>query len=99
VLAILDKMTKQRRDSITQYMNGGRPELAAVEEAEIAVIAEFLPTPLTEAEIDQLIDQALVESGAEGMQAMGKVMAILKPKLQGRADMSVVSGQIKKRLG
>ena len=97
-LAVLDKMVKQRRDSITQYESAGRQELADVEIAEIAVIQDFLPTALTEAEIAELIEQAIAETGAESMRDMGKVMGIIKPKIQGRADAGAVSGQIKKAL-
>ncbi|MCW8918743.1 MAG: GatB/YqeY domain-containing protein [Gammaproteobacteria bacterium] len=99
VLVVLDKMVKQRRDSIKQYRDAGREELAAVEENEIAVIQHYLPTALSEEEINQLIDEAVAASGAAGMQDMGKVMGQLKPKLQGRADMGQVSGKIKARLG
>lgn len=98
VLVVLDKMVKQRRDSIKQYRDAGREELAAVEENEIAVIQHYLPTALSEEEINQLIDEAVAASGAAGMQDMGKVMGLLKPKLQGRADMGQVSGRIKERL-
>ncbi len=98
VLAVLDKMVKQRRDSIKQYRDAGREELAAVEESEIAVIQAYLPAALSDEEIDTLIDEAVAASGAEGMQDMGKVMGQLKPKLQGRADMGQVSGKIKARL-
>ena len=97
-LAVLDKMVKQRRDSITQYESAGRQELADVEIAEIKVIQDFLPTALTEAEIAELIEQAIAETGAESMRDMGKVMGIIKPKIQGRADAGAVSGQIKKAL-
>lgn len=99
VLAILDKMTKQRKDSETQYLEAGRDELAAVERAEIEVIAEFLPAALSEAQIDTLITAAIAEAGAESMKDMGKVMGILKPQLQGRADMGAVSQRIKTQLG
>lgn len=98
VLAILDKMVKQRRESIKAYQEAGREELAAKEQAEIEVLAEFLPQPLSEDEIAQLIDEAIAQTGAESMRDMGKVMGLLKPKLQGRADMSAVSGLIKARL-
>ncbi len=98
VLVVLDKMVKQRRDSIKQYRDAGREELAAVEESEIAVIQTYLPAALSDEEIDTLIDEAVAASGAEGMQDMGKVMGQLKPKLQGRADMGQVSGKIKARL-
>ncbi len=98
LVAIMDKMVKQRRDSITQYEAAGRQELAAVEVAEIDVIQEFLPTALTEQEINDLIQQAIASTGAESMRDMGKVMGILKPQIQGRADAGVVSGQVKKAL-
>lgn len=98
VLVVLDKMLKQRRDSIKQYRDAGREELAAVEESEIAVIQTYLPAALSDEEIDTLIDEAVAASGAEGMKDMGKVMGQLKPKLQGRADMGQVSGKIKSRL-
>lgn len=98
VLAILDKMVKQRRDSAKQFTEGGRPELAAVEEAEIAVIQEFLPAALGEDEIAALIDEAIASTGAAGMQDMGKVMGVLKPQLQGRADMGAVSGLVRSKL-
>ena len=98
VLAVLDKMVKQRRDSINQYRDAGREELAAKEEAEIGVIQRYLPAALSEAEIDTLIEQAISSSGAQSMQDMGKVMGQLKPKLQGRADMGAVSARIKARL-
>lgn len=98
VLAVLDKMLKQRRDSINQYRDAGREELAAVEESEIVVIQHYLPAALSDAEVDALIEEAVAASGAAGMQDMGKVMGQLKPKLQGRADMGQVSGKIKARL-
>ena len=97
-LSILDKMVKQRRDSQAQYEEAGRAELAAQEAAEIDVIAEFLPTPLTDAELEALVDAAIAASGAGGMQAMGAVMGELKPKLAGRADMGAVSQLVKARL-
>lgn len=95
VLAILDKMSKQRRDSETQYRDADRPELADIEAFELTVIADFLPTALTDDEISALIDAAVAETGAAGMQDMGKVMAILKPQTQGRADMGAISKLIK----
>jgi len=95
MLVILDKMLKQRRDSITQYEAANRPELAAIEYAEITVIQSFLPTPLTADEISALILSAVSESGASSMKDMGKVMAILKPQVQGRADIAEVSKLIK----
>ena len=97
-LAILDKQVKQRLDSARQYLDAGRQELADIEQAEIEVLREFLPAPLSQAEIDTLIEQAIADSGAAGMQDMGKVMAILKPAMQGRADMAAVSGRLKARL-
>lgn len=98
VLVILDKMLKQRAESERQYRDADRSDLADVEAFEIELIREFMPAPLDEAEIDSLIEAALSESGAEDMRAMGKVMAILKPKLQGRADMAAVSARVKARL-
>ena len=99
VLQILDKMAKQRRESIDQYANANRQDLVDKEQAELEIIQEFLPAALSDAEIDQAITDALAESGASSMQEMGKVMALLKPKLQGRADMSAVSAKIKEKLG
>jgi len=98
VLALLDKQIKQRKDAARQYRDANRADLAEVEEAEIAVLQEFLPSPLTEAEIDALIDDAIAQTGAAGMQDMGKVMGELKPRLQGRADIGAVSGKVKQRL-
>tara|TARA_R110000823_G_scaffold195624_5_gene326921 strand:- start:56 stop:511 length:456 start_codon:yes stop_codon:yes gene_type:complete len=97
-LAVLDKMIKQRRDSAEQYENAGRAELAAQENSEIAVIQEFLPAQLSDADIDTMITEALAASDTSGMAAMGPVMAQLKPKLQGRADMGAVSQRVKARL-
>ena len=98
VLAILDKMSKQRRDSLSQFKDAGRDDLAEQEKSELDVIAEFLPAALTEEELQALIDQAVVDSGAQAMSDMGKVMGIIKPLVQGRADMGAVSQQIKARL-
>ncbi|WP_303906053.1 GatB/YqeY domain-containing protein [Thiohalomonas denitrificans] len=98
VLAVLDKMVKQRHDSITQYRDAGREELAAKEEAELSVIQEFMPAPLSEAELDGLIDQAVADSAAVSMKDMGKVMGALKPKVQGRADMGALSAKVKAKL-
>ncbi len=98
VLAVLDKMVKQRRDSAKQYEDAGRQELAEQELFEISIIAEFLPQPLSDEEISALIDDAVSSTGASGMQGMGQVMGILKPKLQGRADMGKVSGLVKAKL-
>ena len=97
-LALMDKMVKQRRDSVKQYEAADRDDLAAIEKAEIEVIQSFLPEQLSDADIDAMIDAAIAETGAESMQAMGQVMAILKPQLQGRADVGAVSGRVKARL-
>jgi uncharacterized protein YqeY len=98
VLAIIDKMIRQRRESITQFDAGGRPELAAAERAEIEVLQGYMPQRLPEAEIDALVDAAIASAGATSMAAMGKVMANLKSQLAGRADMAVVSAKVKARL-
>ncbi len=98
VTAVLDKMGKQRRESISQFSDAGRDDLIAIEQAELEIIQEYLPEALSEAEISDLIGQAIEESGAASMKEMGKVMGILKPKLQGRADMGKVSQQIKSQL-
>ncbi len=98
VVLVLDKMRKQRRESIRQYRDAGRDDLAGVEEAEIVVIEDFLPQALSEAEIDVMVARAIADSGAESVKDMGKVMGLLKPQMQGRADMSVVSGKIKAAL-
>ena len=95
VISVLDKMLKQRRESIKQYRAAERIDLAEIEEAEILVIQDFLPQPLSEQEIDGLVKDAIAESGASSIRDMGKVMGLLKPKMQGRADMSVVSSKIK----
>ncbi len=98
VLAILDKMVKQRRDSIAQYESAGRTELAEQEKFEIGIIQDYLPRQLSEEEIAALIDEALAATGASSMKDMGKLMGWLKPKLQGRADMGAVSASIKQKL-
>ena len=98
LIAILDKMIKQRRDSITQYEAAGRQELADIEIGEISVIQEFLPVALTEDEISAMITAAIGATGAESMRDMGKVMGILKPQIQGRADGGAVSGLVKSAL-
>lgn len=97
-LAILDKMVKQRRDSIKQFTDAKRDDLVAIEEFELTVLSEFMPTPLSAEEIKQLISSAINESGAKAAKDMGLVMGILKPKLQGRADMGEVSKLIKTML-
>ncbi|VAW45887.1 Transamidase GatB domain protein [hydrothermal vent metagenome] len=98
-LAIVDKAMKQRRDSYQQFLDADRSDLAEQEAYEMTVIQEFMPEALTEDEINALIDSAMTESGATTMQDMGKVMGLLKPKMQGRADMAVVSKLIKAKLG
>ena len=95
VIVVLDKMLKQRRESIRQYRDADRIDLAEIEEAEVLVIQDFLPQALSEAEIDEMVAKAIAETGAESIKDMGKVMAVLKPKMQGRADMAVVSARIK----
>lgn len=95
VTAILDKMVKQRRESIKQFEAADRHELAAVEADEITVLQEFLPQPLSDAESEAIIQAAITESGAAGMQDMGKVMAIVRPQVIGRVDMGAVSAKIK----
>jgi len=97
-LVVLDKMVKQRRDSAQQYTDAGRTELADRENAEIDVIQTYLPAQLSDDDIIALIDEAIAASGASGMQAMGQVMGVLKPKVQGRADMGAVSQLVKSRL-
>jgi uncharacterized protein YqeY len=98
VILVLDKMLKQRRESIRQFADAGRHDLVAIEEAEVLVIQDFLPQALGEEEIDAMVNDAVVESGAESVKDMGKVMGLLKAKMQGRADMSVVSAKIKAAL-
>ena len=99
VLTILDKMIKQRRDSISQFKAADRQELADIEKTEIEALQTYLPKPLTDEEISKLVDAAMAETGAESMRDMGKVMGILKPNFQGRADMGAVSDLIKTKLG
>jgi len=98
VLAIIDKMVKQRKDSITQFEAGNRKDLADAERAEVALLATYLPQQLSDAEIDAAITAALASTGASGPAGMGKLMAELKPRLAGRADMSAVSARVKARL-
>ena len=98
VLGIVDKMIKQRRDSIAQFEAGRREDLAAAERAEIEVLQAYMPQPLSDAEIQDLIGAAIASTGASGMAAMGKVMAVLRPQLAGRADLGAVSAQVKARL-
>jgi len=98
VLSVLDKMLKQRRDSIKQYEDAGRQELADQEHFEVGIIQEYLPSQLDDAEIEAMIKAAIENTGASSMKDMGKVMGQLKPQLQGRADMGAVSGKIKAQL-
>jgi len=99
VLAVLDKMIKQRRDSIEQFSNAGREELADKERAEVEIIQEYMPSALSDEELDSLIQEIVSAVGASTMQDMGKVMAELKPKVQGRADMGKVSQKVKAAIG
>lgn len=99
VLGVLDKMCKQRRDSITQYDDAGRTELADIERFEMGVIQEFMPAALTDEELDQIVTQAVTDSGADSARDMGKVMALVKPQVQGRADMGAISKLVKAKLG
>ena len=99
VLGVLEKMVKQRRDSVEQFRQGGRDDLADNELAEITVLETYLPEQLDEAEIDALIDEAIQSTGADGMRDMGKVMGVIKSKAAGRADMGVIGGKVKARLG
>ena len=98
ILAVLDKMAKQRRESISHYKDAGRDDLVAVEQAEIDIIQEYLPEALSEAEINDLVEQSIAATGAATIKDMGKLMGVLKPQLQGRADMGKVSQLIKSRL-
>ncbi len=98
ILSILTKMVKQRKESASQYSAAARQDLADVELAEITIIEQFLPQALTQAELDDLLTQAIVETGASNMQDMAKVMAWLRPQVQGRTDMGALSGLVKTRL-
>ncbi len=99
IVGVLDRMLKQRRESIAQYDAAGRIDLSAVEKAEIEVIQTYLPQPLSESDIDALINGAISETGASGISGMGKVMAVIKAPMQGRADMTLVSARVKSLLG
>jgi uncharacterized protein len=99
VLAVLDKMVKQRRDSIKQYSDAGRTDLADAEQAEVEVIQEYLPAALSDDEIAAIVEQAVAEVGATSMADMGKVMGKVKPQVQGRADVGAVSKMVKAKLG
>lgn len=98
VLGILTKMVKQRRDSITQYTDGNRKDLADIEAAEIEIIGTYLPEQLADDELDELVDEAIAATGAEGIRDMGKVMGAIKSKAQGKADMGIVGAKVKARL-
>jgi uncharacterized protein YqeY len=98
VLAIIEKMIKQRKDSITQFEAGGRQDLADIEKGELAILSAYMPVGLTDAEIQAAVNEAVAETGAAGPQDMGKLMGVLKPKLAGRADMTVVSAMVKAAL-
>ncbi len=98
IIVVLTKMTKQRKDSLSQFEQAGREDLAIIERAELAIIEEFLPTPLTESELNAAIAAAIAESGADSIKDMGAVMNVLRPKVQGRADMGAVSSQVKAAL-
>ncbi|HSS62852.1 MAG TPA: GatB/YqeY domain-containing protein [Gammaproteobacteria bacterium] len=99
VIGVLEKMIKQRRDSIEQYQKAGRDELAAREAYEIEVIEAYMPAAMDDEEVEALIDAALKQTGASGMKDMGRVMGVLKARIQGRADMGAVSARVKARLG
>jgi uncharacterized protein len=98
VLSVLDKMSKQRRESIAQFEAGNRGDLVAKESAELAVISAYMPTPLGEAELDNLINQAIAETGASTVKDMGRVMSVIKTRAQGRVDLGTVGARIKARL-
>lgn len=99
VLAVLEKMVKQRRDSIEQFQNGNRQDLADIEIAEIAVLDTYLPEQLSDTEVDKIVDDAIAATGAESIRDMGKVMGQIKTKAAGRADMGAVGAKVKARLG
>ena len=99
VLGVIDKMVKQRRDSVEQFQKGGREDLAAIELAEIAILEHYLPEQLSDTELDALIEEAVSSTGAETIRDMGKVMGAIKAKAAGRADMGAVGAKVKARLG
>ena len=99
VLSVLDKMVKQRRDSVSQFRDGGRQDLVNIELQEISVLDTYLPEQLNDAELDEIIEQAITDSGAESIRDMGKVMGQIKAKAAGRADMGAVGAKVKERLG
>tara|TARA_B100000676_G_C17749101_1_gene665496 strand:- start:330 stop:776 length:447 start_codon:yes stop_codon:yes gene_type:complete len=98
ILGILNRMVKQRRDSITQFTDGNRKDLADIEAAEIVIIKHYLPTPLSDQELDEMIDEAIAQTGAENIRDMGKVMGHIKSNAAGRADMGEVGAKVKSRL-
>jgi uncharacterized protein YqeY len=98
IIAVIEKMIKQRREAAEQYLAGDREDLALKEQSEASILREYLPAPLTEQEVEALIDDAISATGASTTRDIGKVMAVLKPKLLGRADVASVSGQVKARL-
>jgi len=98
VLAVIQKMVKQRKDSISQFKDAGRTDLVEVEEAELIILNNYMPTQLSEAEIVTAVDKAIADTGASSMQDMGKLMGLLKGQLGGKADMGIVSGIIKSKL-
>jgi uncharacterized protein len=99
VLSVLEKMIKQRREAVVQFASGGRADLVAKENAEIALLQGYLPAQMSEADIDALIAAAIAATGAASVKDMGKVMAVVKPQAQGRADMGAVSARVKQKLG
>lgn len=99
VLSVLDKMVKQRRDSVQQFTQGGRDDLVAIEEAEIVVLEDYLPAKMDDAELDALIDEVIAATGAQSIRDMGKVMGAIKGKAAGKADMGAVGAKVKARLG
>ena len=99
VLAVLDKKAKQHRDSIEQFQKAGREDLVSKETFELAIVLQYMPSQLSEAEINQLIEDAIKDTGASSIKDMGKVMGLLKPKVQGRTDMGKLSGLVKQQLG
>jgi len=98
VIGVLNKMVKQRRDSVSQFESGGRDDLAAIELAEIEVIEAYLPAALSDAELEELVAGAIAETGATGIRDMGKVMGLVKTRAEGRADMAAVGAKVKERL-
>lgn len=98
VMTVIEKLVKQRRESIVQFEKGARPDLVAIEQAELEVLLGYMPAQLSEAEIEAIVVEAIAQTGAQGPADMGKLMAVLKPKLAGRADMGRVSGLVKAKL-